>query len=106
MKESAGEANLTVVAIILIAVVVSVATPLVNSLMATATYKSCCTDAGLVWKNGYCTTLPTVSCEAYGETGRDEVGNRAFDEYIRCVGDSGGDRNKANTQYYRFSGCK
>ena len=33
MKEAAGEANLTVVAIILIAVVVAVATPLVNSLM-------------------------------------------------------------------------
>ena len=33
MKEAAGEANLTVVAIILIAVVVAVATPLVKSLM-------------------------------------------------------------------------
>lgn len=52
MKEAAGEANLTVVAIILIAVVVAVATPLVGSLMNSATYKSCCTDAGGVWQNG------------------------------------------------------
>ena len=52
MKEAAGEANLTVVAIILIAVVVAVATPLVGSLMSTATYKSCCTDAGGVWQGG------------------------------------------------------
>jgi len=54
MKEAAGEANLTVVAIILIAVVVAVATPLVNSLMSTATYRSCCTDAGAVWSGGSC----------------------------------------------------
>lgn len=46
MKEAAGEANLTVVAIILIAVVVAVATPLVNSLMKNAKEKACRTDAG------------------------------------------------------------
>lgn len=46
MKEAAGEANLTVVAIILIAVVVAVATPLVGSLMKRAKNRSCCTDAG------------------------------------------------------------
>lgn len=46
MKEAAGEANLTVVAIILIAVVVAVATPLVNSLMGNAKEKACRTDAG------------------------------------------------------------
>ena len=46
MKEAAGEANLTVVAIILIGVVVAVATPLVTSLMGNARYRSCCTDAG------------------------------------------------------------
>jgi len=54
MKEAAGEANLTVVAIILIAVVVAVATPLINSLMSTAAYRSCCTDAGAVWHNSAC----------------------------------------------------
>ena len=54
MKEAAGEANLTVVAIILIAVVVAVATPLINSLMKTSANKSCCTDAGGVWKGNKC----------------------------------------------------
>ncbi len=52
MKEAAGEANLTVVAIILIAVVVAVATPLVNSLMSNSAKRSCCTDAGGVWQGG------------------------------------------------------
>ena len=59
MKEAAGEANLTVVAIILIAVVVAVATPLVGSLMKNASKRSCCADAGGVWKNGSCQNSTT-----------------------------------------------
>ena len=59
MKEAAGEANLTVVAIILIAVVVAVATPLVGSLMKNASKRSCCSDAGGVWKSGKCTNSTT-----------------------------------------------
>lgn len=52
MKEAAGEANLTVVAIILIAVVVAVATPLINSLMKNAKTNACRTDAGYYQENG------------------------------------------------------
>ena len=54
MKEAAGEANLTVVAIILIGVVVAVVTPLVSSLMGSAKNRACCTDAGGVWNNNAC----------------------------------------------------
>ena len=50
MKEAAGEANLTVVAIILIGVIVAVVTPLVNSLMSSTAERACCTDAGGIWK--------------------------------------------------------
>lgn len=46
MKEAAGEANLTVVAIILIGVVVAVVTPLINSMMKNTANRACCTDAG------------------------------------------------------------
>ena len=55
MKEAAGEANLTVVAIILIAVVVAVATPLINSLMKSSKWKSCCTDMGGTVNGSKCT---------------------------------------------------
>lgn len=55
MKEAAGEANLTVVAIILIAVIVAVATPLISNLMKSSAKKSCCTDSGGVWKSNTCT---------------------------------------------------
>ena len=46
MKEAAGEANLTVVAIILIGVVVAVVTPLVTNLMKSSAGRACCTDGG------------------------------------------------------------
>lgn len=52
MKEAAGEANLTVVAIILIGVVVAVVTPIVNSMMKNTGARACCTEAGGIWKNG------------------------------------------------------
>ena len=54
MKEAAGEANLTVVAIILIGVIVAVVTPLVNSLMSNTAERACCTDAGGIWTGGKC----------------------------------------------------
>ncbi len=54
MKEAAGEANLTVIAIILIGVVAAVVTPLVNSYLRSAAKKSCCSNAGHIWKNNNC----------------------------------------------------
>jgi len=63
MKEAAGEANLTVVAIILIAVVVAVATPLVNSLMSSTAKRSCCTDAGGVWRGSTCYSVASDGTE-------------------------------------------
>ena len=54
MKEAAGEANLTVVAIILIGVIVAVVTPLITSLMSNTAARACCTDAGGVWRSGDC----------------------------------------------------
>lgn len=54
MKEAAGEANLTVVAIILIGVVVAIATPLVSNLMSNTACRTCCTDAGGIFKGGRC----------------------------------------------------
>ena len=80
MKEAAGEANLTVVSIILIAVVVAVATPLINSLMKTSSKKACCTDSGGVWQGGSC-VAPS----------NDTTGQFSQDDYDQCVADSHGD---------------
>ncbi len=54
MKEAAGEANLTVIAIVLIGVVAAIVTPLVNSFLRNASQKSCCTNYGGVWKENKC----------------------------------------------------
>lgn len=54
MKEAASEANLTVVAIILIGVIVAVATPIINSMMKTTEKSACCMNNGGVWQNGKC----------------------------------------------------
>lgn len=55
MKEAAGEANLTVIAIVLIAIVAAVATPLIGNLMKGTAKKSCCLDAGGKWAGNQCT---------------------------------------------------
>lgn len=46
MKEATGEANMTVVTIILIALIVAVATPLVTNMMNTASSKATCMQNG------------------------------------------------------------
>ena len=46
MKEAAGEANITVITIVLIAIVLAVGTPLVRSLMRRTAMQSACTSAG------------------------------------------------------------
>ena len=93
MKEAAGEANLTVVAIILIAVVVAIATPLVRSLMGQAAYRACCTDAGGIWQNGYCAAPTPTTC-----ANREGI----WQNYNKCALANG--KNEANI-YYRAVGC-
>ena len=46
MKEATGEANMTVVTIILIAVIVAVATPLINHMMQNTSSKAECMNKG------------------------------------------------------------
>jgi len=47
MKEAAGEANLTVVAIILIGVIAGVATLIVNNMMSSTQNRADCMNQGL-----------------------------------------------------------
>lgn len=54
MKEAAGEANLTVIAILLIGVIAAVVTPMVNSYMTTSAKKGCCTNYGGYWASNQC----------------------------------------------------
>ncbi len=54
MKEAAGEANMTVITIVLIAIVLAAGIPLINRLMAQTQAKSECINNGQTWVNGRC----------------------------------------------------
>jgi len=54
MKEAAGEANMTVVTIVLMGIVLGVGTMIVNNLMTNTSRSACCTTSGGVWNSGEC----------------------------------------------------
>ena len=61
MKEAAGEANMTVITIVLIGVVAAVGLLLVPRLMSNLKKKSCCTDSAGIWKDGGCTAAEDIT---------------------------------------------
>ena len=76
MKEAAGEANMTVITIILIGVIAAIAIPLVNNAMNSTKKQACCTNVGGVWSGSECHTSPTNTDEPSG--------------YQDCIKESGG----------------
>lgn len=60
MKEAAGEANMTVITIVLIAIVLAVGTVIVNNLMNSNKKSSACSAAGGIWNSGQC--FKSTSC--------------------------------------------
>ena len=54
MKEAAGEANMTVITIVLIAIVLGVGTVIVTNLMNSTSSSTACTSCGGEWKGGEC----------------------------------------------------
>jgi len=57
MKEAAGEANMTVITIVLIGVVAAIATPIITSIVRTTERSACCQSLGGGWENGGCTGI-------------------------------------------------
>lgn len=72
MKEAAGEANMTVITIVLIAIVLAVGTIIVNNLMSTTAKKSACSELGGTLTGDKCTYKDaggkdvTVTCKKDG----------------------------------------
>lgn len=54
MKEAAGEANMTVITIVLIAIVLGVGTIIVTNLMNSTGNSTACTSCGGEWNAGKC----------------------------------------------------
>ena len=64
MKEAAGEANMTVITIVLIAIVLAVGTIIVNSVLSNTGRSSACQAAGGKWSAGVCKSgNTTLTCE-------------------------------------------
>ena len=61
MKEAAGEANMTVITIVLIAIVLSVGTIIVNSMMTSTQERTECVNNGGQWVSGACEGASTTS---------------------------------------------
>ena len=68
MKEAAGEANMTVITIVLIAIVLGVGTVIVNNMMNSSKSSSECTAKGNVWYNGTCYTPDKCTVDANGKS--------------------------------------
>ena len=68
MKEAAGEANMTVITIVLIAIVLGVGTIIVNRMMDSSKNSSDCTAKGNIWYNGTCYTPDKCKVDANNKT--------------------------------------
>ena len=68
MKEAAGEANMTVITIVLIAFVLGVGTIIVNNLMKNSEASSDCSAKGNIWYNGTCYTPDKCTVGADNKT--------------------------------------
>ena len=64
MKEATGEANITVITIVLIAIVLAIGTLIVNNVLRRSSYSSACTSGGAFWHNGQCCS--TEDCKGTG----------------------------------------
>lgn len=58
MKEATGEANMTIVTVVLIAAVVAVATPIIINVVNAMKQKTNCTNRGCYWVDGACYQKP------------------------------------------------
>ena len=92
MRQSVGQANITVIIIVLIGIVAMVGSVLIPRLANSSIYTSCCNEAGGIWENGYCRAQTPTTCD-----NREAL----FHAYDECVMDSG--KNNANEKYRAVS---
>ena len=82
MKEAAGEANLTVITIVLIGVVVAVGVILIPRLMDNTKARACCTDAGGEYTANGCTNYVDASGDS---------------QYKACMGETSSGNSESTT---------
>ena len=83
MKEAAGEANMTVITIVLIAIVLGVGTIIVTNLMNSTSKKSACSEIGGTLSGSTCTFSDGKSCTMEACTGTNK-GSYKCGTYLYC----------------------
>ena len=78
MKEAAGEANMTVITIVLIAIVLGVGTVIVNSVLNRTRQSSDCSGAGGVWFGGRCYRPNACTTDGMNRTNCTGTGTATF----------------------------
>ena len=68
MKESAGEANITVITIVLIGLVAAAGAIIIPNLLNSTKTSSCCQSNGGVWYEGKCHVASDCTTSAKGTT--------------------------------------
>lgn len=69
MKEAAGEANMTVITIVLIGIVAAVGALLIPNILNSTEKSSCCQSNGGFWRGGKCYASCTSKTGTTGCTG-------------------------------------
>ena len=92
MRQATGEANMTIIAIVIIGIIAAVGVILIPKLLSSAIYRSCCNRAGGKWSSGYCVANTPITCESRESMWKD---------YDSCLIDSG--KNNANEKYRAVS---
>lgn len=76
MKEAAGEANMTVVTIILITAIVAVVTPIVMNAIGNAGKRTCCTNKGYIFDGGKCYNVDSTTGKRGAEVQETDYWNK------------------------------
>lgn len=72
MKEASGEANMTVITILLIAIVGAVGTVIINNMMNTSKRRTCCAEVGGKLSGTKCVDSTGAEIEGYDATCNDK----------------------------------
>ena len=63
MKEATGEANMTIVTVLLIGIITVIATPIIKNIVSSSERRACCVNNGGMFVEGKCCTNESCNTE-------------------------------------------
>lgn len=65
MKEATGEANMTIVTVVLIGIITLIATPIITTLVKQSKDRACCVNNGYAYHGGACYSTYDETSNSY-----------------------------------------